>query len=324
MRLAIASMCFGDFNKLAAITLPSITAYAARIGADFLMFGRKLHKHIHYEKFQIHDLYDYYDRVLWMDCDIIIHPQAPSIFETVPENQIAAFNELPNHEAAKKLIIRACAQLGLPVVEPPAYYNSGALLTSKQHRWLFAAPEQVIDSPYPEQDHLNLRIITSGATVYSLPWQWNCMEHYQKGEYWKHAYFIHYSNRPLQDRMDSSTADLAKLAISGHQLSFSRRSDMNHLQLLLKRLGACQDLIDWLADYNNLVSAWNACPRGDWLLELAEMLGANRELLLRADNAIFTSAADALTITETARHHADLVRDNIDNGTIMRLWQESK
>ena len=56
---------------------------------------------------------------------------------------------------------------------------------------------------------------------------------------------------------------------------------MNTLQRMLRRLGACNDAVEWLKDYNNPVVAWLHCPRGDWLLWLAAHLGVDREALVR-------------------------------------------
>jgi hypothetical protein len=35
---------------------------------------------------------------------------------------------------------------------------------------------------------------------------------------------------------------------------------------ILKRLKACQGAIEWAEGYPDLQAAWDACPRGDWML----------------------------------------------------------
>lgn len=34
----------------------------------------------------------------------------------------------------------------------------------------------------------------------------------------------------------------------------------------LRKLGACQDALDWCGDYDSSDEAWQACVRGDWML----------------------------------------------------------
>ena len=36
----------------------------------------------------------------------------------------------------------------------------------------------------------------------------------------------------------------------------------------LKKLGACQEAVEWAKQFNNIQEAWNNCKRGDWMLWL--------------------------------------------------------
>jgi len=53
------------------------------------------------------------------------------------------------------------------------------------------------------------------------------------------------------------------------------------LAALLRRLGACHEGAEW-ASGRDLETAWNECPRGDWLLWLAGRLEIERTVLARA------------------------------------------
>jgi hypothetical protein len=57
---------------------------------------------------------------------------------------------------------------------------------------------------------------------------------------------------------------------------------MNHLQTCLKRLGACQKGLEWAARHDDVLDAWWACPRGDWLLWLSMKLGVTQRLVVFA------------------------------------------
>jgi len=41
---------------------------------------------------------------------------------------------------------------------------------------------------------------------------------------------------------------------------------MNNVQKELTRIGACQEAIEWAADFETLQQAWDACQNPDWML----------------------------------------------------------
>lgn len=50
----------------------------------------------------------------------------------------------------------------------------------------------------------------------------------------------------------------------------------------LKRMAACHDGSDWARDYPTAQAAWDACPRGDWMLWWAARRGVRRRDLVLA------------------------------------------
>jgi hypothetical protein len=73
---------------------------------------------------------------------------------------------------------------------------------------------------------------------------------------------------------------------------------MNNLQTCLKRLGACQKGLEWAGRHDDVLDAWWACPRGDWLLWLAVKLGVARRTTVFA---ACECARVALPFTEDER-----------------------
>ena len=74
--------------KPAKIAIPKIKEYAKKVGADFdIVYGdRNVSKgDLMYFKFKMYDYLDIYDRVLFVDADILIKNISPDIFEVVPE-----------------------------------------------------------------------------------------------------------------------------------------------------------------------------------------------------------------------------------------------
>lgn len=51
---------------------------------------------------------------------------------------------------------------------------------------------------------------------------------------------------------------------------------------ILESLGADPTFVLWAAMYADLGEAWEACPRGDWLLSLAALVGVPRRVLVQA------------------------------------------
>lgn len=74
--------------------------------------------------------------------------------------------------------------------------------------------------------------------------------------------------------------------------------------VLLRKLGACSEAMEWLRSLPKGTSAqqaWEACPRGDWPLWLAGRVGIERAALVRAAAA----AADAAAADARRRARAD-------------------
>ena len=50
----------------------------------------------------------------------------------------------------------------------------------------------------------------------------------------------------------------------------------------LKKYGACSEAINWATGQPDAATAWRRCPRGDWMLWIAERVGVPRKLLVLA------------------------------------------
>ena len=79
----LAVITYDDYKLLAAITHPTLEAYAERIGAKFIVLGKsEIHKLLQYD----------YERIILVDSDLIIRPDTPSLFDVVPEGWVGAYN----------------------------------------------------------------------------------------------------------------------------------------------------------------------------------------------------------------------------------------
>jgi lipopolysaccharide biosynthesis glycosyltransferase len=148
-----------DYSRLAQFTHPTLRAYAERIGADFKVLGKDISVTTpHWEKFQIAGLLDEYDRILYLDTDIIVREDCENLFDLVPETHLGMFNEAPFTDRSKELILDCCRQYGISLPSYNGkYYNSGVMVISRRHRTLFVKPEKEVFSFF-EQTYLNMMI----------------------------------------------------------------------------------------------------------------------------------------------------------------------
>lgn len=203
----ILTIAHGDhYTKLRSITHPSIQAYADKIGSDFICITEKKISatSIHWEKFQIFDLLNTYHRILFIDTDIIIRDDAPNLFDLVPQDELGAFNEAPFTARSKELMIDCCKAYDLKLEKwDGEYYNTGVLVVSRNHKYLFEKPEKEYCSFY-EQTYLNMKIADSinknDLKVNNINYKFNrmtCMD-LILGEDRHASYFIHYAGIPDQ------------------------------------------------------------------------------------------------------------------------------
>jgi lipopolysaccharide biosynthesis glycosyltransferase len=203
MKKAIVTICIGEeFSDLANFTHPTLKNYAERIGADFIVLN-DCKTTPHWEKFAIYNILNSYDRVIYLDTDLIVREDCPDLFEIVPYNQLGAFNEAKFVQREYSLIETAKAYGIDPskIVWNGKYYNTGVLVISKCHRRYFKKPEIEFSNFY-EQGYLNLKISLEesyrtkedSSLMFDLSYHFNrmtCLDF--SGEIRYASYIIHYA-----------------------------------------------------------------------------------------------------------------------------------
>ena len=112
MRLAVINIAIGEhYQQLSTLTHPTIRRYADRIGADFIAITEQKVSLTtpHWEKFQLLDYLNDYDRILYVDTDVLIRKNCPNIFDAVPETHLGIYNEAP-FVAGRDYAIERCAE----------------------------------------------------------------------------------------------------------------------------------------------------------------------------------------------------------------------
>jgi hypothetical protein len=200
------------WHPLADVTLPTHRAYAMRIGAELIVLDRKIYPHPHYDKWQLAELFDNFERVLFLDADTIVRRDCPDLFICVEPDRVGGENELltwPDHADGLREFVR---RMGLPPLPGiPYYLNSGVLVASRCHRDLFRPPERVLaDLAWPEQHHLNARLIGEHVPVCLLPQSFN--DRHRGPGYHRTSFVLHYSLMGIGERIAAARADLAAWA----------------------------------------------------------------------------------------------------------------
>jgi hypothetical protein len=202
MNLVLTIAIGENYERMSKLTHPILKQYADKIGAEFLVINEKniAETTPHWEKFQIKELLDKYDRIIYFDTDIIIRPDCPSLFDIVPENQIGMFNEGSFTDRSKELIIDCCRQYDIQMDWDGKYYNTGVMVISKCHKDIFVKPVKEVFSYY-EQTYINVAISLfkqMGMEVFDLDYKFNrmtCMDRYI-GQHRFDSYIIHYAGYP--------------------------------------------------------------------------------------------------------------------------------
>lgn len=160
---------------------------------------------VYFEKFIFLDLLEEYDRILYLDSDVLITPHAPNIFEIYSdENFFYAYHE--NSESdymdRDKYIESITNKIYWPTEENNKfrYFNAGVMLFSKNHKEFFANfKEETEKHPellsFGDQTILNYLSVKNNLPFKSLSADWNKMSLGMEDPYFERysSNFIHYA-----------------------------------------------------------------------------------------------------------------------------------
>ena len=139
-----------DAETMLDITKPSLEKYCSRTKSDLIIIDEpKLniadnieiknhpyygkYNYLRFEKNQVYDLFETYDKVLRLDVDIVINPYAPNYFK-LEDYFFYMTEEEPDRSDEIKSIKR---DLGEVKGWSKTYFNSGVVLASKRHKEVF-------------------------------------------------------------------------------------------------------------------------------------------------------------------------------------------
>ncbi len=202
MKKAIITIVSGEkYSQIWKRSEPFFNAYAEKCNADLLVL-KEMPRDLpspHWAKFSIYELLKkQYDRIAFIDADIIIRPDTPSLFDIVPEDQFGIFNEgLYAPRAMCIHEVRKVYNVALPKWNGKDYYNTGVMVISRQHRYLFKITEEIkqLRNSFGEQTYLNMKIMANDVKVFPLDYKFNRMSILDRviGISRLDSYLIHYA-----------------------------------------------------------------------------------------------------------------------------------
>ena len=207
MKTLVLTIAVGpEYSRIAQLTHPSLRAYATKIGADFRAITTPALAQTtpHWEKFQLADLLDTYDRILYLDTDVLVHADCENLFEVVPDDRLGMFNEAPFADRSHELLIECCRQYGTTLPNwDGKYYNSGVMVISRRHQALFRKPDREVFSYY-EQTYLNMQIALHRVPMFELTHRYNRMTLMDRviGEHRSASRLIHYAGALFSVSLD--------------------------------------------------------------------------------------------------------------------------
>jgi len=188
MKLAVVTRSDANIQQMVDLTHPGIKAYADKCGADFIVYDheppiRTNDNSVHYRILKAIETFKEYDRILFIDTDVVISPRCPNIFEVVPVDCIGSVFEDKGKRKKKRLkLIRRIQECWGDVGWTEGYTNAGVLVASRQHAQVFEPHNGEYYLGWGSVDvHMSYMAHKHGMKIMELPFQWNHMSMFSDG-----------------------------------------------------------------------------------------------------------------------------------------------
>jgi len=204
---ALVTLAIGaSFEKLGRVTHPSLIAYANKCNAEFIVIDSPRYieklKLMTYEKLQVWEYLDgRYEQILFVDTDILIAPDAPSLFDLCPVDTFGAASE---EAYSMSKVHRDVTQNKLGSVNwSRPYFNSGVMMFGMAHKELFNPESEVLlnwigddtnqDHIMSDQPIFNYLVNKLDFKMIDLGYKFNHTRVIRNTETRFRSYFIHYA-----------------------------------------------------------------------------------------------------------------------------------
>lgn len=222
MKLLMAT-CADESQIHAKDTLRIHRMYAEKWGADFKVLDDTSYNKLgfamwNYRTIIFHELFEEYERIFYLDSDIVINKICPNIFDVVPYDTVGLVLEdkgsrLKNR---RKRIALIKAFFGGNEHWVEGFLNGGLYIVSKIHREIFTKINgQLWDGPGYDGNHYMYQIMKQNHKYIDLGYKWNHMSMFS--EPWDgspsrfDSYILHYAGgAKFPDKGNRSVQELMK------------------------------------------------------------------------------------------------------------------
>jgi lipopolysaccharide biosynthesis glycosyltransferase len=199
----VLTLAIGDFHKkILDITGPSIAAYAQKINADYKVIETSCGSP-YFEKFIIGELLEDYEQLIYFDCDTIVRPETPNLFNVVPSPYAGLVDEsiLGYDTSFEEYLLSRHPDLldQWRTLWERCCYNTGVMVLNKSHKFAFQRPtaeQEKREYHYGgDQSYINACLLRERKKVFNLPIIYNRIIYYDYQKYGPHyfAFVVHYA-----------------------------------------------------------------------------------------------------------------------------------
>lgn len=152
--------------------------YAINHGLDFVEIT-DISKQTHAcgNKYVYSEIADRWQQTLWLDTDIVVDPNAPNIFDSVPVGSWGMVDDLAVMENTDWFVseFQMCQQVwGVPVSRLPHAFNSGVVVAPNNAAKCYYPPPMRVPDVWCAEQHWHTQcLLDKGASVVTLGEEWN-------------------------------------------------------------------------------------------------------------------------------------------------------
>lgn len=223
------------YSQVTKMTLPYMREYARKCQSAFILPEENTPKVEGFSHRACMNLYridlirkclETYERVLWLDADVLIRPDSPSLFSLVPADCFAAHdnrevNWTVSHQKAAQeernwisYLNSVCSKNKWPEIDISlGIIDTGVMLVNRSHIEVFQSPwDYMEENPYgscEEMIAVNIKVSQLKPKIYYLPRCFNNViwnGHFQPE---RSNYFIHYAGYDVHNKIELARKHVA-------------------------------------------------------------------------------------------------------------------
>jgi hypothetical protein len=131
------------------------------------------------ERLYAYDLFNLYDRILWIGSDVLVQPYAPNIFVETPTGYVSGFVEHRKGEPHHAGDICGDCYNAFGIL-PDQYINIDVMMVDKELKEIYNYNNKdlinnIHKGKWVYQDYFNYYIKNNNIPLFDLGYKWNCM-----------------------------------------------------------------------------------------------------------------------------------------------------